>query len=264
MSDRPAVPRRREPPPFRRCRVVEAQARSATMVRVVLGGPELVGLDRGEPGSSVRLLLPRDDGVVELPEWTGNEFRWGDGTRARIRTLTPLEVRTVHAEAELDVEIVLHGTSPLTRWAQAALDGERVEAAVSGTSSGYEIDATATSYLLLGDESAVPAIATLLRELAPNATVAVVVERRADAEPVELPAHPGATVTWTVLSPGAPPGTTLVDAVVDLEVEPDTRVWAAGEAAGVQRLRKLLLDGRGVPRSHASIRGYWKAGRDGT
>lgn len=238
------------------------------MVRVVLGGPELVGLERGAPGSSVRLLLPRDDGVLELPAWQGNEFRWGDGTRARIRTLTPLEVRTgaagVAASAELDVDIVLHGTSPLSRWARSALAGAPLEAAISGTGSGYEVDPAVTSYVLLGDESAVPAIVTLLRELAPSVRVTVLVERRADAEPVELPAHPGSTVTWSVLLDGAAPGSTLVEALDRTELEADTRVWAAGEAAGVQRLRKLLFDRRGVPRSHASIRGYWKAGREGT
>ena len=242
------------------------------MVRVVLGGPELVGLERGAPGSSVRLLLPRDDGVLELPEWSGNEFRWGDDTRARIRTLTPIEVRAgdgtaeldVDGTAELDVDIVLHGTSPLSRWARAALAGDPIEAAISGTGSGYEIDPAVSSYVLLGDESAVPAIATLLRDLAPSVRVAVVVERRAVAEPVELPAHPGATVRWSALPDGAAPGSTLVDAMDGMVLEPDTRVWAAGEAAGVQRLRKLLFEGRDVPRSHASVRGYWKAGREGT
>lgn len=236
------------------------------MVRVVLGGPELVGLERGTPGSSVRLLLPRDDGVLEVPAWNGNEFRWADGTRARIRTLTPLEVRSgADADtAELDLDIVLHGSSPLTRWARSALEEEPLETAISGTGSGYEIDPGATSYVVLGDESAVPAITTLLAALSPSAQVEVVVERRPDAEPVELPAHPGATVTWAVLTEGAAPGSTLVEVVDGMELGPDTRVWAAGEAAGVQRLRKLLLDGRGLPRSHASIRGYWKAGREGT
>jgi NADPH-dependent ferric siderophore reductase len=258
------------------------------MVRVVLGGPELVGLERGAPGSSVRLLLPRDDGVLELPEWSGNEFRWRDGSRARIRTLTPIEVRAGTggdtetsvdtgtetsadtdadgdaAGAELDVDIVLHGTSPLSRWASAALAGEPLEAAISGTGSGYEIDPAVSSYVLLGDESAVPAITTLLRDLPPSVRVAVVVERRSDAEPVELPTHPGATVTWSALPEDLAPGTTLADALDGMVLEPDTRVWAAGEAAGVQRLRKLLFEGRGVPRSHASIRGYWKAGREGT
>jgi NADPH-dependent ferric siderophore reductase len=39
-------------------------------------------------------------------------------------------------------------------------------------------------------------------------------------------------------------------------------VWAAGEAAAMQRLRRHLFDERGVPRSAAVVRGYWKRGRD--
>ena len=88
------------------------------MLRVTLAGAELVGLERGAPGSSVRLLLPGDDGRLELPTWTGNEFRRADGGRARIRTLTPLAVRDDGSEAELDVDVVLHDEAPLTVWAR--------------------------------------------------------------------------------------------------------------------------------------------------
>jgi NADPH-dependent ferric siderophore reductase len=40
-----------------------------------------------------------------------------------------------------------------------------------------------------------------------------------------------------------------------------TQVWAAGEAAAVQRLRNLLVGERGLPRHDTVIRGYWKHGR---
>ena len=40
-------------------------------------------------------------------------------------------------------------------------------------------------------------------------------------------------------------------------------MWVAGEAAGVQRIRRLLFQERGLPRSQAAIRGYWKHGRAG-
>jgi NADPH-dependent ferric siderophore reductase len=232
------------------------------MLRVTLVGAELVGLERGDPGSSVRLLLPRDDGTFELPTWHGNEFLWSDGVRARIRTLTPLAVRDDGTDAELDVDVVLHDDAPLTRWARGATPGD--EAAVSGTGSGYVIDPSATRFVLLGDESAAPAVATLLEALPSTAQVQVHLERRATAEPVTLPDHPGATVAWSVLPDGAPPGDTLVAAATSVELDGSTRVWAAGEAAAVQRLRKLLFDQRGVHRSHATIRGYWKAGREGT
>jgi len=236
--------------------------RSASMLRVTLRGPELVGLDPGDPGASVRVLLPRDGTSFEMPTWNGNEFLHANGARARIRTLTPLEVRTVGGVGELDVDVVLHDDSPLTRWARTAAPGD--DAAVSGTGSGYTVDLSVVTYLLLGDESAVPAIATLLPALPAGAAIAVLLERRPGAEPVDLPEHPGAEVTWSELAPGAAPGDTLVRAAGQVELEPDTHIWAAGEAAAVQRLRKYYFDERGVPRSHATIRGYWKVGRDGT
>ncbi len=43
----------------------------------------------------------------------------------------------------------------------------------------------------------------------------------------------------------------------------DAAVWAAGEAAGMQRIRHLLFAERGVARGDAVVRGYWKAGRGG-
>ena len=262
MTGRPTAPARREPPRFRRCSVLRTALRSTSMMRVTLVGEQLAGLERGDPGSSIRILLPRDDGRFELPTWQGNEFLWGDGVRARIRTLTPLAVRDDGVSAQLDVDVVLHDDAPLTRWARTAVPGDEV--AVSGTGSGYEIDPAVTTYVLMGDESAVPAIATVLAELPAAARVEVLVERREGADEVELPAHPGATVRWSVLPAEATPGATLVSAAADVELPPDIRVWAAGEAAAVQRIRKLLFDERGVPRSHATVRGYWKAGRDGT
>jgi NADPH-dependent ferric siderophore reductase len=242
--------------------VLRTVPRSASMLRVTLVGTDLVGLERGEPGSSVRLLLPRDDGGFELPTWQGNEFLWADGARARIRTLTPLAVRDDGASAELDLDVVLHDDAPLTRWARSATAGD--PAAVSGTGSGYDIDPAVASYVLLGDESAVPAVTTLLEALPRTASVTVLVERRAGAAQVDLPDHPGATVTWSVLPDGEAPGATLVEAAARVELLPEARIWAAGEAAAVQRIRKLLFDQRGVQRSQATIRGYWKAGREGT
>ena len=44
----------------------------------------------------------------------------------------------------------------------------------------------------------------------------------------------------------------------------DTRVWAAGEAAAMQRIRRHLFEARDVPRPRTTIRGYWKFGRAGT
>jgi NADPH-dependent ferric siderophore reductase len=247
-----AIRLRREPPPFRHVTLVGREVLSPRLVRLTLGGPQLDGLDPGLPAASVRLLLPRPDGL-ELPAWNGNEFRHTDGTRPALRTLTPLALDPV--AHELEVEVVLHGEGPLSTWAADAPPG--AQAAVSGTGRGYAVDAEAPAFLLAGDESAIPAIRTLLPALPATAALTVLIElAHADAR-VDLPA----AVTWLDLPDGAPPGAALVAAVGEADIPAAARVWVAGEAASVQRIRTHLFDERGLPRSQCAVRGYWKHGR---
>ena len=79
-----------------------------------------------------------------------------------------------------------------------------------------------------------------------------------------FPNHPNATIAWHDLPPGAPPGDALVGAVVAADFAPGTRIWAAGEAAAMQRIRRHLFDERSVPRHDTTVRGYWKHGRAGS
>ncbi len=251
---------RRQPPRFRLVRVTRIVERSPHLVRVTLSGPELEGFDPGLPAASVRLLLPsaweRD---VVMPDWNGNEFLARDGSRPAIRTLTPRRFAPI--ANELDVEIVRHGEAPLSSWADVAPVGAQV--AVSGTGRGYAVDPDAPEMLVAGDESALPAICVLLEALPAAASVQVLVEVRGDDARIELPDHPGASVRWLESLPDAPPGTALVEAVVGATLGADGRVWAAGEAAAVQRIRRHLFEDRELPRSRAVVRGYWKVGRGG-
>jgi NADPH-dependent ferric siderophore reductase len=243
--------------------VVAAARRSPRLVRLTLGGPELEGLDIGLPASSVRLLVPspgaEEPEELEIPAWNGNEFLYSDGSRPAIRTVTPLAFSP--ESTELVVEIVRHGDGPLAQFAEGARPGAR--AAVSGTGRGYDVDAGARSFLVAGDESAIPAISSLLPALPDEAEVRVLIEVASPDARVELPPHPGVTVEWRELPPGSRPGDALLAGVTSATLDPEVRVWAAGEAAAVQRIRKHLFDERGLGRSQAVVRGYWKHGRAG-
>ena len=249
---------RREPPRFRRVSVQGVERVGPRMVRVTVAGPELDGFVVEEPAASVRLLLPpAGERELVLPDWNGNEFRLPDGRRAPLRTLTP---RRVDADAlELDVEIVVHGGGAASAWAEAAEPGDEV--AVSGPGRGYTVDPDASSFLLAGDETAVPAISQLLEAIPPEASVEVRVEVAEPSGRIELPRHPGAAVEWVDLPEGAAPGDALVAAVRAAHIGAGTQVWVAGEAAAVQRVRRHLFDELGLPRSQGHVRGYWKAGR---
>jgi NADPH-dependent ferric siderophore reductase len=228
------------------------------MTRVTLSGPELVGFPVEDPAASVRLLVPDGSGLV-VPKWTGNEFLLPDGRRPALRTLTPR--RTDPRRGELDVDVVIHEGGVLSEWASRVTPGE--DAAISGPGRGYAIDPEAETYVLAGDETALPALSQLLEQLPPSATIAAHLEIAHSDARVELPAHAGATSAWHVLDAGSPPGDAMVAAVFaePLVNNGDVRIWAAGEAAAVQRIRRELFTARGFPRARATIRGYWKFGR---
>jgi NADPH-dependent ferric siderophore reductase len=254
---------RREPPRLRRVEVRRAEALSARLLRMTLTGDELEGLVVEQPAASVRLLLPSlGTTQLVLPTWAGNEFLLPDGSRPILRTFTPRHVDA--AALELDLDIVLHGGGAAATWAVAARPGD--PAAISGPGRGYELDPAASALLLAGDETALPAISQLLETLPEGLPVQVHIEvARPDARLDDLlaPGRPDTAVTWCDLPDGAPPGAALVAAVEGADLRPGERVWAAGEAAAVQRIRRHLFEERGVARAHTNVRGYWKHGRAG-
>lgn len=251
---------RREPPRFRTVEVLGVRRLSARMVRVRLGGSDLAGLRVDEPAASVRLLLASPAAQeLEIPRWNGNEFLLADGRRPVLRTFTPRRLDT--AGLALDLDIVTHGHGAASAWAESAATGG--QAAVSGPGRGYIVDEQAPAFFLGGDETALPAISQLLEVLPADRPVQVHVEIADAGAQLPLPDHPSAVVSWHHLRAGAPPGNALVAAVGAVELVPDARVWVAGEAAAMQRIRKYLLQDVGLPRSRTTVRGYWKHGRAG-
>jgi len=251
---------RREPPTFRRVTVARTESLSPHLLRVTLTGAELAGLDPGLPAASVRALLPSPgtDHLV-VPSWEGNEFLLTGGERPIIRTYTPRHFDPV--AFELTIDVVLHAAGVASAWARHVQPGD--PAAISGTGRGYAIDAEATSFVLGGDEAAIPAISVLLEALPATATVDVLIEVSHPDARLDLPAHPGATVAWLDRTTAGDHGRRLERAISEAAIANEARVWVAGEAAAVQRIRRHLFDDRGLVRAQCTVRGYWKHGRVG-
>ncbi|WP_328343900.1 siderophore-interacting protein [Micromonospora sp. NBC_00421] len=242
-------------------RVVRVGRPTPHLVRLVLGGEELAGLPVGEftdhyikivfPVAGVDYPRPMDYAAIrrELPR-----EQW-----PRLRAYT---VRAWDASAgELTVDVVHHGDEGLAGpWAAGLRPGDEV--LFTGPGGAYAPDPTADWHLLVGDESALPAIAAALERLPEGAPAVVLVEiaDRAEEQPLR---SPGAVALTWLHRGDRPVGEALVEAVRALEFPPGrVHAFVHGEATFVKELRRLLRVERSVPREALSISGYWRQGLD--
>ncbi|GHF49327.1 siderophore-interacting protein [Streptomyces morookaense] len=257
MAERPV----RKKAQVTRARVVRTERLSPHMARVVLGGEGLAGFEAGScTDHYVKLLFPVEG--VDYPEPFDIEAIRRDMPRhawPRTRTYT---VRAFdRAAQELTIDFVVHGDEGLAGpWAVRAEPG--TEILFLGPGGAYAPDPAADWHLLVGDESALPAIAASLERMPEGAVVHAFVEVADEREQQELRLPAGVAVTW-LHRDGAPVGKSLVEAVRSLDFPPgDVQAFVHGEAGFVKELRRHLRLERGVPRERLSISGYWRRGHD--
>ncbi|HEX5858996.1 MAG TPA: siderophore-interacting protein [Microbacterium sp.] len=161
----------------------------------------------------------------------------------------------------LAIDFVVHGDEGVAGpWAARAEPGDTL--LVNGPGGGYRPDPDADWHLLVGDESAMPAIAAALDVLDPAATVRVVLLIEQPGHEPALPLPANGAVTHVYRSESTDQGA-VVSAVRDLEWLPGrVHAFVHGEAQETMHgLRPLLLRERGLTRDQLSISGYWRRGR---
>lgn len=242
-------------------RVVRLTPRS---VRVTFRAPELAGFPASAPDQWVKLFFPlphqQRPPVPTGPEWYRDYLAMAPNDKPAMRTYTVR--RHDRATCELDVDLVLHGDSgPGSAWAERVRPGQLV--GVFGPGAAYEPTPGAAWRLLVGDETAVPAIGAILEaELDPAVAVHAFVEVADAAEQLDLVRGAHQHVTWVRRSARAGGGPTLLDAVraSRLPGEPGY-AWLAGEAGLVRDVRRHLVGERGHDRADITFLGYWRCGR---
>lgn len=225
------------------------------MVRVTLGGDGLVGFGGDGPDRRIKMFFPAPgQDRPAVPRATSGGPVWPAGeARPAIRTYT---VRRFDAAAgELDVDFVLHeGHGPAAAWARDARPGSWV--GVSEPGGRYLPHPDADFHVVIGDETALPAVATVLAALPPGTPATAFLEVADAGEEQELP---GGTTVW-VHRGARPAGAPLIDAVRAAAFPPGRgQAWLAGESAAVKELRGHLLGERGLDRRMVYATGYWRA-----
>ncbi|WP_319463722.1 siderophore-interacting protein [Micromonospora sp. RTP1Z1] len=241
--------------------VLRTERPTPHLIRLVLGGAELTGLPVGAyTDHYIKFVFP--PAGVSYPHPVDLAALKRDLPREQWPRLRAYTVRAWDAVAgELTVDVVHHGDEGLAGpWAAALRPGDEV--CFTGPGGGYAPDPAADWHLLVGDESALPAIAAALERLPVGAPATVFVEVDGRADELSL-ASPGAVeLTWLHRA-GRPVGEALVEAVRGLDFPPGAvHAFVHGEATFVKELRRLLRVERGLPRGALSISGYWRRGMD--
>lgn len=265
-------------------------------------------LDRfGDPGwdQRIKVLLPAaNGGFANMP--TGDDWypRWRDlpaADRPVIRTYTTRAVRP--ALREVDVDMVVHGVQgPASRFVAEAAVGDAImlmgpNADFEGEPGGIDFvpPETTERFLLVGDETAAPAIAVVLEGLPQTARGIAVVEVPSSEDAAYLPAHRGVEVravgrdgrahgealleaARTAVAELAPQGEPQEVEEIDVDAEllwevprhakggaalkrTSLYAWLAGESSVVKQLRPHLVAERGIDRRTVAFMGYWRLGR---
>ncbi len=162
--------------------------------------------------------------------------------------------------AELDIDFVVHGDSgPATRWVNRAAAGDAVGIIDQGVL--HEVRTDAAEYLIVGDETALPAATGLLSALPTGIAVTAMLEVPTDDDRREFDS-PGAEVHYfTRLDPDAKPGALLIDAVRAWRPTVHRPVaWVSGESSMTTAVRRILVKS-GVAKTDISFHGYFKFGK---
>jgi NADPH-dependent ferric siderophore reductase len=226
------------------------------LVRVVLGGPGLAGFPAPEHTDAYVNVAIRP---AEAPY--AAVFAPADVREAHPREHWPARRRyTVRSwdGARLALDFVVHGAAGVGGpWAATAAPGDVL--VLEGPGGGYRPDPEADWHLLVGDESALPAIAASLEAVPAGRRAVVRLLCDGPEHEIDL-ACPGELDLVWLHRAGTPADADLLPrAVADLAF-PEGRVHAFvhGEAEEIRAIRRHLLGDRGLERAAMSCSPYWR------
>ncbi len=189
----------------------------------------------------------------------GLTARCGPQAAGRPCATTRRAVTTPQANT-LELDFALHEAGPATQWAEQAKPGDML--GVGGPRGSFIVPTDFDWHLLIGDDTALPAIARRLAELPAGARVVVLAEVDSEADQVPFETQAELTLQW-VHRKGAEPGLSpvLLDALKAMKLPAgDFHAWVGCESAIAKALRAHLVGERGANPKWVRASGYWRRG----
>lgn len=232
--------------PLHQATVTAVHDLTARMRRVTVTAPTLAGID----------FYPAQDVELVLVDATGRRVK---------RRYTIRHAHNRSEGIELDLDVLLHGKGPGSQWAAHAEVGSTVQ--FFGPRGKLRLTEAATS-LFVGDESSLPAIATLLEALGAQQHGHAIIEVDSTADELDLAeldtgdldtgshttgGHTRHQIDW-VHRNGHPAGT--AELLRDRLNQNADHAYLLGESRSVVALRTHLVE-LGMPSEQIFTKGYW-------
>ncbi|MFJ4348017.1 siderophore-interacting protein [Pseudomonas sp. NPDC089401] len=234
----------------RRLQVLRVTELTPRMRRITLGGDELQGFTSLGSDDHIKLLFAET--AEQQQAMDARNLGRDGGARPTMREYTPRRIDLVNNE--LDIDFVLHGDGPASTWAAQAAPGHVLN--IAGPRASLVVPDIFDSYLLVGDETAIPAIGRRLEELPAGRRVLAVIQVEDEQERQPLPSKADVEVVWIRRDED------LLAMLQGLTL-PQGKLygWVALEKSLTRQAKALLLE-KGVAEDALKAAAYWRA--DGT
>ncbi len=248
---------------IRQLTVAKVERIADLLVRVTLTGDDLQDFVSASFDDHIKVFFSEQPATpVPLPALGPNGLAFPeDQPRPQARDYTP---RRFNAQArELEIEFVLHGDGPASEWAAQVQPGQTL--VIGGPRGSFVVPTAFDWHVLIGDETALPAISRRLEELPADTHAIVRIEVPQAANEIPLQSKAKLDLQWLHRN-GAQPGasTLLPEAAKKLTLPTgEGYVWAAAESAVARAVREVMVNQHQIGKRRIRASSYWKRGASG-
>ena len=258
------VERQRHPIKVRLLTVKRITSLSPSMRRITFTGDDLGGFNSASFDDHVKLMVPNAAGeALSLPT-LGESGLVFDENKAKpaLRDYTPR--RYDAAENELDIDFVLGHDGPATHWASQAEVGQQV--GIAGPRGSFVVPTVFDWHLLVGDETALPAISRRLEELPPQTKAIAVIKTTASETPITLSSEASVETHWVQDSPVQPGQMDILESAVRQLTLPEGEgfIWAAAEYNVIKAIRQYFVEELHSHKDRIRASSYWRNAAENT
>jgi NADPH-dependent ferric siderophore reductase len=212
------------------------------MLRLHLMGEDLADFTSLSPDDHIKIFIDNPGGEPFMRDYTPRRFD--------------------NAGRSLVIDFAVHDAGPATLWALSAKVGDTLN--IGGPRGSAVVSGPVRQWLLIGDETALPAIGRRIEEADASVSITsvIAVGEASEHQSFETAARHEEIWVHRPLSKAAD-AAPLIAALDAVDLPAGTFVWIAAEAIVAKSLRAYVTDKRNLPAGWFKAAGYWQMGAPG-